>query len=103
MAAFIKECLAATSSVPVVEEVEKPKVSSDDMEALKKQNTRLQTQLTASRASEAEMLDEVDGYFSYIAHLHSSDISEFHRFLEFLKTNNTKLSEKVMRDLDIEV
>jgi hypothetical protein len=102
MAAFIKECLAATSSVPVVEEVEKPKVSSDDMEALKKQNTRLQTQLTASRASEADMLDDVDGYETMIQHLHRHDTTAFDNCLAFLKTNNLKLYEKVIRDLEIE-
>jgi hypothetical protein len=103
MANYIKECLEAVPSVPVPEEVEKPKASLDDIEALKKQNTRLQTQLTASRESEADMIDEVDGYFSLIGHLQSCGTITFDSSLAFLKKNNTKLYEKILRDLDIEV
>jgi hypothetical protein len=103
MADFIKECLASKPSITIVEEVEKPKASLDDMEALKKQNTRLQTQLTKSRESESDMLDEVDGYFSLLEHLHSHDTVAFDTSLAFLKTSNQKLYDKVIRDLDIEV
>lgn len=102
MADYIKECLASTPSIPIVEEVEKPKASLDDMEALKKQNIRLQTQLTTSRESEADMLDEVDGYFLMVSHLHSHDTIAFQTCMTFLKANNVKLYEKVLRDLDIE-
>jgi len=103
MSDYIKECLAAKPSVPILEEVEKPKESSEDVEALKKQNTRLQTQLTTSRESQADLIDENDGYYSFIRHLQDTDTIAFDSCLAFLKTNNIKLYEKLLSDLDIEV
>ena len=95
---FIKECLAKEPSIPIVEEVQAPKISADDMSALKKQNARLVSLSENQKNIISDLTDYEDALTFLFTQIKDSDTDLFNRFRE----QHSAVYEKEIKKLEEE-